>query len=347
MSTMKKDKNIITIEAQGANGQYFINLSNGQVTGLRGAPIKTLPRNRIRPDDFRDVGASLGYALKWLYDNHPTNFSANIVVNLERLALAEKLDALHFSAFGIGNLDTILQHNLFPLMVKYLKTLESVEQFAFWEFMNWADMERYRPTFGEYAPFINNELVDRVKRCNFAIEDLPTVWYYLIKQKLAEYPDFRTDHLKEYFTMCKAMNKKIEKVANFCREYVETKNAYELYQDKYDNEMLVRNYQAKAKAFTFTFGEYSVFCPSSKQDIIKEGNDMRHCVGGYAKNVVNGDTYIVFIRKTATPDQCYITCQVHTDGTLGQYYLARDRHIYLAEDIAFKNAFARHLRENW
>lgn len=347
MSTMKKDKNIITIEAQGANGQYFINLSNGQVTGLRGAPIKTLPRNRIKPDDFREVGASLGYVLKWLYDNHPTTFSANVAVNLEMLALAEKLDALHFSAFSITNLEIIRQYDYFPLLVKYLKTLKSAEQFVFYEFRSWVTMEKYRPTFGEYAPFIDADLINDVERHNFAIEDLPTVWYYLIKQKLAEYPDFRFNRLKEYFTMCKAMNKKIEKVANFCREYVETKNAYELYKDKYDNEMLVRHYQAKAKAFTFTFGEYSVFCPSSKQDIIKEGNDMRHCVGGYAKNVVNGETYIVFIRKTATPDQCYITCQVHTDGTLGQYYLAHDRLIHLAEDIAFKNAFARHLRENW
>ena len=74
---------------------------------------------------------------------------------------------------------------------------------------------------------------------------------------------------------------------------------------------------------------------------------MHHCVGGYVDRVVEGSTYICFIRHKDTPDECYITCQVHTDGRIGQYFLAYDRHIHTKEDCAFKDAFANHLREVW
>ena len=116
---------------------------------------------------------------------------------------------------------------------------------------------------------------------------------------------------------------------------------------EFDNTALRRNYEAKAKAFTFTFGNYSVVVPTCTKDIIDEGANMHHCVGGYVDRVVSGDTYIVFVRRTDTPDKCYITAQVQTSGKIGQYFLAYDKYISSIEDREFYNAFARHLAENW
>jgi hypothetical protein len=74
---------------------------------------------------------------------------------------------------------------------------------------------------------------------------------------------------------------------------------------------------------------------------------MHHCVGSYVNRVLNGDTYICFVRHKDTPDECYITCQVNTDGTIGQYFLAYDRYISTDRDKAFYNAFQAHLKSVW
>jgi hypothetical protein len=143
------------------------------------------------------------------------------------------------------------------------------------------------------------------------------------------------------------MEKTPNRQNNFMREYLETKTEFELRKTEFDNNTLRKNYEAKAKAFEFTFGDYSVVVPKVTKDIIDEGANMHHCVGGYVNDVLNGRTFIVFVRRTNTPDKCYITAQVHTDGTLGQYFLAYDKYISSTEDIAFKRAFAEHLAKNW
>ena len=74
---------------------------------------------------------------------------------------------------------------------------------------------------------------------------------------------------------------------------------------------------------------------------------MHHCVGSYVNRVLDGDTYICFVRHKDTPDECYITCQVRTDGTINQYFLAYDKRITKDEDREFYTAFQNHLTANW
>ena len=82
-------------------------------------------------------------------------------------------------------------------------------------------------------------------------------------------------------------------------------------------------------------------------ELIVEGNIMHHCVGGYVNRVVEGECYICFVRHKDTPDNCYITCQVYTNGQIGQYFLAHDRYITTEEDKDFKAAFQMHLARVW
>jgi hypothetical protein len=184
-------------------------------------------------------------------------------------------------------------------------------------------------------------------RADYSLAEWKTIAYYLNRGRLWEYHEHNVNRLVDYLEICRKMNKTPNEQTNFMREYVETKNEYILRQKEYDNNKLVANYKAKEKAFTFTYGDYSVVVPTCTDDIINEGANMHHCVGGYVGDVVANNTYIVFVRKTNTPNQCYITAQVRLDGRLGQYYLAYDRRINSDEDIEFYNAFAKHLEENW
>jgi hypothetical protein len=162
-----------------------------------------------------------------------------------------------------------------------------------------------------------------------------------------EYHNGYIGTLIQYIEWCRLMEQKPQKVNNFMREYCETKKTYELRKKEFDDKKMALSYTKHSKAWEFEFGDFAVFIPTCGQDIVDEGRNMHHCVGSYVDRVVSGSTYICFIRRKDTPNECYITCQVYTDGSIGQYFLAYDRYIRTNEDRDFKTAFQNHLREVW
>ena len=131
------------------------------------------------------------------------------------------------------------------------------------------------------------------------------------------------------------------------REYIETRKEWEIRKLEIDMAKIAENYAKHSKAWEFEYGKYKIVVPTCPEDIILEGRNMSHCVGGYVSNVLNNDTYIVFVRPIDNPEKCYITCQVHTSGRIGQYFLSHDRYISSDEDKEFYNAYAEHLKKVW
>lgn len=56
--------------------------------------------------------------------------------------------------------------------------------------------------------------------------------------------------------------------------------------------------------------EFKVIYPGTTADIIREGGELDHCVGGYIKSVVKRETNILFIRKQEEVDKSYYTLEV-------------------------------------
>lgn len=56
----------------------------------------------------------------------------------------------------------------------------------------------------------------------------------------------------------------------------------------------------------------TVLVPHSRQDFIKEGTELSHCVGNdkYYENHIKGKNMIFFIRKSETPNIAYFTCEI-------------------------------------
>lgn len=350
MSTYRKEKNFIIISLDGVNGEYKLDLNTGVYYGLRGNPIKTVNR---RIEIYRmfwntPCTTNLIYTLRHLFDSG-VNLATSRYLELARIA--EKLDAVGVPAKSWNT-------NQYQFLEAHLKEFVAWqkahpdESFDYGEFRAAIIFNEAKKKYGslldgvEYDMFrrLNDHITDMTK------EELDACLYYLIRGKYAEYHGEGWNcwnTLYEYINMCRAMDKKPEKVNNFMREYVETKRTYELKKREYDDNRMRRNYEAKAKAWDFEFGDYRVVLPSSGLDIVDEGKNMHHCVGGYVNRVVNGETFIVFVRRKDTPDKCYITCQVELDGEINQYYLAHDRCISSANDRAFKEAFQAHLNRVW
>ena len=348
--TITKNRNLLVFIGDGEEKGYTLDINTGIILGKRGVAVKRMPFSRYDIEGaLRGEGTMVCYVLSRIFHREMALSSdkAQKWLNLaDRLtSLGVPADSDFFDYFDLVDKE-------FKAFTKYWNGLTEEEKHGCSVFVNFKYVPKYQALtkrLGSAVEGLTLEMFQKAMQYDLADEDWSVLIYYLTKCKLGEYHGISTatEKVVNYIRWCKAMEKKVDKVPCFSREYVETKNAYEAYKTEYDAKRLTQNYARKAKAFNFTFGEYSVFVPTCPQDIIREGNEMHHCVGSYTDRVINNLTYIVFVRKTATPDQCYITAQVHTDGTLGQYYLAHDRHIYLDADRAFYEAFANHLRENW
>lgn len=148
-----------------------------------------------------------------------------------------------------------------------------------------------------------------------------------------------------YIECCKVMNKEPIKTNNFMREYIETIQSYDIWCETAKNERFLSHYARYKDNLTFTYGNYTIVLPTNTQDLVTEGNEMHHCVGGYIDRVANGDTLIVFVRHKDTPNKCYITAEISPrNGKIGQYYLAYDHSITSTEDKEFKTALQEWLQ---
>ena len=64
------------------------------------------------------------------------------------------------------------------------------------------------------------------------------------------------------------------------------------------------------KTLEFEDKDYLIRLPVDKNEIIKEGMELHHCVGGYAERHETGDTTIMFLRKKSEPDKPFYTIEV-------------------------------------
>lgn len=67
------------------------------------------------------------------------------------------------------------------------------------------------------------------------------------------------------------------------------------------------------RRYSFKKQEFIVVPPRSLKELIQEGDKLHHCVGRYAKYVVQEKCVILFIRKANTPEEPYCTVELKND----------------------------------
>ena len=88
------------------------------------------------------------------------------------------------------------------------------------------------------------------------------------------------------------------------------------------------------KQYSFTAGKYTIIIPHTVKEIIEEGKNMCHCVGGYAGRHMEGALAILFLRLAAKPDKSLYTIEMH-GKTLTQVQGYRNRTPLTPEAKAF------------
>lgn len=64
------------------------------------------------------------------------------------------------------------------------------------------------------------------------------------------------------------------------------------------------------KKYDFKLNGLRVLIPNSSEEIIREGQTLKHCVAGYAARHIRGSTTILFLRKARTPTRSYLTIEL-------------------------------------
>lgn len=67
------------------------------------------------------------------------------------------------------------------------------------------------------------------------------------------------------------------------------------------------------KKYGFEDGVYEIVAPSNLVEIIKEGQILRHCVGGYAERVAEKETIVLFVRVKADRTIPFYTMEIQND----------------------------------
>jgi len=135
----------------------------------------------------------------------------------------------------------------------------------------------------------------------------------------------------DYISWCKELkydlkNSMILFPKNFKDTHDEVSKIYQEHKDKLAKRALKRMETKYHKnilpRLSFLFekssDKYTVVVPTCKDDIVKEGHSLHHCVGGYAERVLKGETIIVFVRKLEQPDTSFFTCEINDNFSIRQ-----------------------------
>lgn len=65
-----------------------------------------------------------------------------------------------------------------------------------------------------------------------------------------------------------------------------------------------------AKKYELKYKGYVVIIPRTVEELVKEGNDLSHCVAGYSRRIAEGKTVVGFLRKEDAPDVSLYTIEM-------------------------------------
>ena len=161
-------------------------------------------------------------------------------------------------------------------------------------------------------------------------------------------PSFRTSESFEFIENYYKKSMELYGTANVERnmlvKYCEILGAYETYQNKRSAE-LIRQNNDKPELY-FETDEFFIEPLLTPEAFHYEAEHQHNCVERlYMSKVVNGQTYIVTVRRKSAPAQTLITCEVTKQGLIKQFLLRNNQRVCDQTLITLGNLYQQHLYE--
>lgn len=109
---------------------------------------------------------------------------------------------------------------------------------------------------------------------------------------------------------------------------------------------IAKNFGKLCKKYAYEEGEFLIRPASSASEIITEGREMHHCVGGdnYLKKHNKGQTYILLMRRRINPEIPFCTVEIK-GSRIVQWYEAHDTKKHKKTIQPWLDAYVEHLKE--
>lgn len=329
MISVKKDGPIIKfVDEKGKIAKY--NLMTNECIGISGRPVKSL-QSFFRNRHARNVIESIEQNTyrKWfnfVYQKMGGRYSnmSRILEKLKDYTGYEQVFSMGIS-FEHGVAEQIVRGKFIPTKA-CIKLCRNNNLNLSRELQNLVDLLGYN--LCQYA--IEQEVFVCLKR---------TDWYgglYLDKFKRMGYNMKRFIEYLGYLKNLEGINVNNWFLSDFddhIQNAIKLRNNYDKYPKNFltTKQIVIKQveiikHQVDEEAFKAVIdkhlwkevkvGQYTFLCPKFSQDIKDEGKALNHCVGGYAKRVVKGTTFIMFMRHINEPDTPLITLEVRNEKVM-------------------------------
>lgn len=140
--------------------------------------------------------------------------------------------------------------------------------------------------------------------------------------------------LRDYLKMCSDMGVAFEKYPQNIKHYHDRLvDRYKLFKQESKNKELTASINEYKDLLKFVpkfktkstknkeVIEKEVFImktPESVVDLVREGENLHHCVGSYTDRIIKGNSLIFFLRRRANPDQSLVTVELNKNYDLIQ-----------------------------
>lgn len=101
-------------------------------------------------------------------------------------------------------------------------------------------------------------------------------------------------------------------------------------EEKEDAEYREKLLPTLEKRYAWADGGYLIAIPRGKDEILREGRALQHCVGGYAHRHITGAVTILFMRRETEPDKPWITIEMR-GAKLVQIHGFKNEGLYTAD----------------
>jgi len=121
--------------------------------------------------------------------------------------------------------------------------------------------------------------------------------------------------LKDYYSMANLIGRDVKKYPKYLKSMhdIITSN-FNAYKQKYDEKLFS---QLRKSELEFMGNKYCIIVPKCSKDVVGEGTTLNHCVGSYISKILEGKTYIFFLRHSKTPDKSLVTLE-YINGSITQ-----------------------------
>lgn len=121
--------------------------------------------------------------------------------------------------------------------------------------------------------------------------------------------------LKDYYNQCEQLSIPLDKIENILpRNFDEVHNSFSRkirYATSQKNEVAYQKHKMIWDFLQVVSNEYEIQLPKNLTEIIREGEMIGHCVGGYTNRVADGTSIILFARKTMDPTTPLATIEIN------------------------------------